>query len=68
MTQWLPVDYLNDFLAFCVSSSLLFGYQLRLHGLARREFQAVLSQVAADARSAWVASIVATPDSGLPEG
>ncbi len=60
-----PADFSIDLAALVFTAAVLASYQLYLHLLARKDPAAVLSHAAAEARSSWVAGIMADPDSGL---
>jgi uncharacterized membrane protein len=65
----LNIDYFsefsNDFLALLVTVAIVAAYQLYLRHLARLDSSAVLSTFAAEARSAWVESMMSAPDNSL---
>lgn len=58
-------DYLNDLLALGATCAVIAGYHVWLRILARRDTDAVLWRVAADARALWVDTIMANPADGI---
>jgi uncharacterized membrane protein len=58
-------DFFNDSLALLVTAVIVAAYHLYLRHLTRRDSSAVLSKFAAEARRAWVVSMMSTPDSSL---
>ena len=51
-------DYLNDLVAIILVTLLIFGYQLYLRALARRNWAAVMASAATVARRAWVKTVM----------
>lgn len=58
-------DYSNDLIAVLLVAAMFVGYQLYLRSLARRNSSAVLSSAAAQARIAWVETMMGEPGNGL---
>lgn len=65
MTSMIFAEVLIDAIAFGVMVASIAIYHAYLRRLAKREPSAVLARVAAEARAAWVETMLASPDSGL---
>ena len=65
MNAPLLAEYCNDIIALAVTIGALAAYHYYLRRLIKRDPQAVLSHLAAQARAAWVETMLENPDDGI---